>query len=75
MSVLEVWELLSYVVTVIALPLAIYTFWREQRKERENEEEEPCRGSIQEEYHEGREDDEGTRDTLDLFHELPVYTP
>jgi hypothetical protein len=37
---LEFWELLSYVVTVIALPLAVYTFWREQRKERENEEEE-----------------------------------
>ena len=37
---LEFWELLSYVVTVIALPLAVYTFWVEQRKERENEEEE-----------------------------------
>jgi hypothetical protein len=37
---LEFWELMSYVVTVIALPLAVYTFWREQRKERENEEEE-----------------------------------
>ena len=34
------WELLSYVVTVVGLPLAIYTFWHEQRKERENEEEE-----------------------------------
>ena len=40
MSALEVWELLSYVVTVIGLPLAIYTFWREQKKERENEDEE-----------------------------------
>ena len=40
MSGLEVWELLSYVVTVVGLPLAIFTFWREQRKERENEEEE-----------------------------------
>ena len=40
MTVLEFWELLSYVVTVIALPLAIFTFWREQRQERENEEEE-----------------------------------
>jgi hypothetical protein len=37
---LEFWELLSYIVTVVALPLAIYTFWTEQRKERENEEEE-----------------------------------
>ena len=40
MTVLEFWELLSYVVTVIALPLAIFTFWREQQQERENEEEE-----------------------------------
>jgi hypothetical protein len=40
MSALEIWELLSYVVTVVGLPLAIYTFWREQRKERENEDEE-----------------------------------
>jgi hypothetical protein len=40
MTALEVWELLSYVVTVIALPLAIFTFWKEQRKERENEDEE-----------------------------------
>lgn len=37
---IEFWEMLSYVVTVVALPLAIYTFWTEQRKERENEEEE-----------------------------------
>jgi hypothetical protein len=40
MSALEIWELLSYVVTVIGLPLAIFTFWKEQRKERENEDEE-----------------------------------
>jgi hypothetical protein len=40
MGALEFWELLSYVVTVIALPLAIFTFWQEQRKERENEDEE-----------------------------------
>lgn len=40
MSGLELWELLSYVVTVIGLPLAIFTFWQEQRKERENEDEE-----------------------------------
>ena len=37
---LETWELLSYVVTVIGLPLAIAVFLFEQRKERENEEEE-----------------------------------
>ncbi len=36
---LETWELLSYVVTVIGLPLAIFVFLYEQRKERENEEE------------------------------------
>lgn len=37
---LETWELLSYVVTVIGLPLAIFVFLYEQRKERENEDEE-----------------------------------
>jgi hypothetical protein len=37
---LETWELLSYVVTVIGLPLAIAVFLYEQRRERENEEEE-----------------------------------
>ncbi len=37
---LETWELLSYIVTVIGLPLAIAVFLYEQRKERENEEEE-----------------------------------
>lgn len=36
----ELWELLSYVVTVIGLPLAIAVFLFEQRKERENEEDE-----------------------------------
>jgi len=36
---LETWELLSYVVTVVGLPLAIAVFFFEQRKERENEEE------------------------------------
>lgn len=40
MTSLEIWELLSYVVTVIGLPLAIAVFLYEQRKERENEEEE-----------------------------------
>src|SRR5690606_4928974 len=34
------WELLSYIVTVIGLPMAIAVFLFEQRKERENEEEE-----------------------------------
>jgi hypothetical protein len=37
---LETWELLSYVVTVVGLPLAIYVFIFEQRKERDSEEEE-----------------------------------
>lgn len=37
---LEHWELLSYIVTVFGLPLAIYSFIWQQRKERENEEEE-----------------------------------
>ena len=37
---LETWELLSYVVTAIGLPLAIAVFLYEQKKERDNEEEE-----------------------------------
>jgi hypothetical protein len=37
---LETWELLSYIVTVFGLPMAIYAFIMEQRKERENEDEE-----------------------------------
>jgi hypothetical protein len=36
----EMWELLSYIVTVIGLPFAIIVFMVEQRKERQNEEEE-----------------------------------
>lgn len=40
MDMRETWELLSYVVTVLGLPLAILVFVFEQRKERENEEEE-----------------------------------
>jgi hypothetical protein len=36
---LQTWELLSYIVTVVGLPLAISVFLYEQRKERENEEE------------------------------------
>jgi hypothetical protein len=39
MTALETWELLSYVVTVVGLPLAISVFIFEQRKERDNEEE------------------------------------
>jgi hypothetical protein len=37
---LETWELLSYVVTVLGLPLAIGVYLYEQRKERANEEQE-----------------------------------
>lgn len=37
---IEFWEMMSYVVTVVGLPLAIAVFLFEQRKERENEEEE-----------------------------------
>ena len=37
---IETWELLSYVVTAIALPLAIVVFLYEQKKERDSEEEE-----------------------------------
>ena len=37
---LETWELLSYIVTAIGLPLAILAFLWEQKKERDNEEEE-----------------------------------
>jgi hypothetical protein len=40
MTTIEFWELLSYIVTVFGLPLAIYTFMQEQRKERDNEDEE-----------------------------------
>jgi hypothetical protein len=36
----ETWELLSYIVTAIGLPLAIVAFLLEQKKERDNEEEE-----------------------------------
>lgn len=40
MSTIEWWELLSYVVTVVALPFAIAVFMIEQKRERQNEEEE-----------------------------------
>jgi hypothetical protein len=37
---LETWELLSYIVTAIGLPLAIIVFLYEQKKERDSDEEE-----------------------------------
>ncbi|MDO8270669.1 MAG: hypothetical protein Q7U82_01945 [Gammaproteobacteria bacterium] len=37
---IEIWEMLSYIVTVVGLPLAILVFLFEQHKERESEEEE-----------------------------------
>ncbi len=40
METRETWELLSYIVTVIGLPIAILVFVYEQRKERRNDEEE-----------------------------------
>ncbi len=48
---LELWELLSYVVTVIGLPLAILVFALEKRKERQNEED-AVYESISEKYQE-----------------------
>lgn len=36
---IQTWEMLSYIVTVIGLPMAIVVFLYEQRKERDNEEE------------------------------------
>jgi len=40
MSLLSVLEALSYLVTVVALPFAIWVFVKEQRKERANDDEE-----------------------------------
>lgn len=40
MTWLEWFELLSYVVTIVGFPLAIWVFLYEQRKERQNDEEE-----------------------------------
>ena len=40
MGALEIWECASYVVTVFGLPLGIFVFLWEQRKERQSEEEE-----------------------------------
>jgi hypothetical protein len=39
-TLLEWTEMLSYLVTIVGFPLAIYVFLHEQRKERQNEEEE-----------------------------------
>ncbi|HVY67073.1 MAG TPA: hypothetical protein VHH11_19850, partial [Gammaproteobacteria bacterium] len=36
----DTWELLSYIVTTIGLPVAIFVFLYEQKKERDNEDEE-----------------------------------
>ena len=38
MSTPELWEFLANVVTALGFPFAIFVFWREQRKARENEE-------------------------------------
>jgi hypothetical protein len=40
MQMREIWEMLSYVVTVVGLPFAIVVFILEQRKERQNDQEE-----------------------------------
>lgn len=40
MSIVDFWQLCANIMTVFGLPLAIYTFVLEQRKERDNEEEE-----------------------------------
>ena len=40
MTMLDLWQWMANVVTVFGLPLAIYTFILEQRKERDNEDEE-----------------------------------
>jgi hypothetical protein len=48
---IETWELLSYVVTVVGLPMAIVVFMLEQRKERLNEQD-AVYESIAEKYQE-----------------------
>lgn len=40
MTILQLLETGSYLVTIVGLPFAIYAYLREQRKERENEDEE-----------------------------------
>jgi hypothetical protein len=60
LSYLEIWEMASYVVTVVGLPLAILVFLYEQRKERLSEREE-IDGDLVEEY----------ADIIDKFIEHP----
>jgi hypothetical protein len=36
-ATMRIWELLSYLVTVLGLPIAVLTIWRELRAERANE--------------------------------------
>lgn len=40
LSTLELWELASYVVTVVGLPWAIWLYFRDNARERQNDEEE-----------------------------------
>ena len=40
MTVLEQWELASYIVTVVALPFGLVAYLLDQRKERQNEDDE-----------------------------------
>ena len=40
MTTLEIWELSSYIVTVIGLPFALVAYLLDQRKERQNEDDE-----------------------------------
>ena len=40
MTLIERFELISYIVTIFGLPLAIFVFVYEQRRERRNEDEE-----------------------------------
>lgn len=40
MTFLDFWQIVANIITVFGLPLAIYTFVLEQRKERDNEDEE-----------------------------------
>ncbi|MEY4939006.1 MAG: hypothetical protein RIQ93_741 [Verrucomicrobiota bacterium] len=40
MDMLQIWELLSYIVTVVGLPFALIVFIYDKRKERQNEDEE-----------------------------------
>jgi len=51
MEMREIWEMLSYVVTVVGLPFAIVVFILEQRKERQNDQEEIFQ-ALSDEYRE-----------------------